>query len=115
MTSVSLLLDENIEHEAMYRLRKYGHDVEHVTFHETLRPGDTDARLVRYSLETDSLIVTYDDDFVTSFDESDYWGVLLLSDDEWTATEVADTVNRILELYDASSLAQLNVVGREWL
>jgi len=115
MTTASLLLDENIEQEAMYRLRKYGHEVEHVTFHPILQPGAEDAELAAYSLEADSLIVTYDDDFETAFGESEYWGVLLLSDDDWDAIEVADTVHRILELYDAPSLSQMNVVGREWL
>jgi len=99
----------------MYRLKKYDHEVEHVAFHETLGPGADDSILARYSLQRDALLVTYDDDFETEFAESEYWGVLLLSDDDWVATEVADTVHRILELYDASSLAQMNLVGREWL
>jgi predicted nuclease of predicted toxin-antitoxin system len=113
--SVLLLLDENIEHEAMHRLRKYGHDVEHINFHETLQPSDEDETLAHYSLENEALIVTYDDDFATAFTESAYWGVLLLSDDSWSATQVADVVHRILNLYDESSLSQLNLVGREWL
>jgi len=46
---------------------------------------------------------------------SEYWGALLISDDDWSATAVADTVHRVLALYDDDSLKRLNLVGREWL
>lgn len=115
MTSVSLLLDEHIEHETYHRLQSYGHDVEHVHFHDTLQKGDADRKLADYSLKNDVLLVTYDDDFEVQYDESEYWGVLFFSDDDWSSGEVADTVHEILEQYDAESLQQLNLVGREWL
>jgi len=110
-----VLLDENLEHEVLYRLRHYGHTVDHIDLHTQLQKDDDDDRLAEYSRSNQALIVTYDDDFETEYDESDYWGVLLLSDNDWTATQVADVVHEILELYPPSELQQMNVVGREWL
>lgn len=110
-----VLLGENVEHEVLYRLRHYGHTVEHVDLHDQLRKGARDDALARYSRSNHALIVTYDNDFETDYDESDYWGVLLLSDSDWTATQVADVVHEILELYPPSELELMNVVGREWL
>jgi predicted nuclease of predicted toxin-antitoxin system len=113
--AVGLLLDEMVEHEVYHRLQSDGHEVEHVHFHDSLGGGDDDARLAEYSLYTAELIVTYDDDFEAHYQESDYWGVLLFSDDAWSADEVADTVHEILTLYDENTLQQMNLVGREWL
>lgn len=113
--SIPVLLDEHVEPEVYRKLQTYGHDVEHVLSHDTLRRGDDDQTLAAYSLANEVLIVTYDDDFHTSLDETAYWGVLVFSDNEWSATDVADTIHQILQLYDEATLSQLNVVGREWL
>ena len=59
--------------------------------------------------------MTYDDDFETDYEESDYWGVLFLVDSDWTAIQVADVVHRILEQYPRADLQGMNIVGREWL
>jgi len=74
--TVSMLLDENAEHEMYHWLQKYGHDVEHIDFHETLHKGEKDWTVASYSLENEARIITCDDDFKTNHDESDYWGVL---------------------------------------
>jgi hypothetical protein len=113
--TVPILLDENVEHEVYHRLQKYGHDVKHIDFHDTLHKGDKDRTLASYSLENEVLIVTYDDDFETGHDESDYWGVLFFSDNEWSANRVADTIHEILDYFDESTLQRMNLVGREWL
>lgn len=113
--TVPLLLDEHIEHEVYHRLTRDGHDVTHVHFHETLRRGDEDEVLADHSLEYGCLIVTYDDDFVQYYDQSEYWGVLFFADDSWSPQQVGDTTQQILDLYDESTLQQMNVVGQEWL
>ncbi|MEF8826962.1 MAG: DUF5615 family PIN-like protein [Halapricum sp.] len=110
-----LLLDENLEHEVLHRLRNYGQDVEHVDFHDQLQKGEEDQTLAQYSLQHGILLVTYDDDFEDHHDESEYWGVLFFTDNDWAATDVADTIHRILDFYPPSELQQMNVVGREWL
>lgn len=71
--------------------------------------------LAQYSRPNQTLIVAYDDDFATDYDESDDWGVLFLVDSGWTAVQVVDVVHQILELYPPTALQQMNVVGREWL
>jgi hypothetical protein len=94
--SVPVLLDENLEHEVLHRLRDDGHDAEHVDFHDQLRKGDDDDSIAEYSRRNDVLIVTYDDDFEEYYDESDYWGVLFFTDNDWPTEDVADTVDEIL-------------------
>jgi predicted nuclease of predicted toxin-antitoxin system len=115
MTDSRLLLDQNIEPEVRHRLENYGHTAEHVLTHDTLQRGDSDWKLAAYSLEHEVVILTYDSDFGEAFDESDYWGVLAISDDSWSAKQVADVVHTILDFYDEQSLRQFNPVGREWL
>ncbi|WP_318570649.1 DUF5615 family PIN-like protein [Salinigranum marinum] len=61
-----LILDENVEREVFHRLENYGHDVEHVDFVPELGKGTADHPIAQYSLDTDRVIVTYDDDFVPS-------------------------------------------------
>ena len=110
-----VLLDENVEHEVLHRLRNYEHTVEHIDLHAQLQKGAEDRVLAQYSRSNQALIVTYDDDFETDYEESDYWGVLFIVDSDWTAIQVADVVHRILELYPPAELQSMNIVGREWL
>jgi hypothetical protein len=115
MTDVPVLLDECMEPEVRHRLRNYGHTVEHVLTHDTLQRGDPDRNLADYSLEHNVLIVTHDPDFGEDFDESEYWGALGFSDDDWSGKQVADVTHAILGFYDKASLRAFNPVGREWL
>ncbi len=109
-----LLLDEHVEHEALHRLERQGHDVEHVDLHNTLDKGESDQTLAQYLRSEERTIVTYDDDFV-EFSESEYECVLLIEDEYMAAEEVADIVDRISEYYPQSELRGLQKVGREWL
>jgi len=115
MSDIHILLDECMEPEVHHRLRNYGHSVEYVLTHDTLQCGDPDWKIAEYSLENDALIVTHDRDFGDGFDDSDYWGALAFSDDDWSAKQVADVTHVILDHYDEPSLNQFNAVGREWL
>jgi len=113
--SLSLLLDENIEHEAMHRLENYGHDVEHIDLHEDLQKGDPDRRLARYSVETDRIIVSYDTDWVTEFSESEYHCALVVDDQSLSARQVAQIVHNMSEVYPESEFVGLQKIGRTWL
>lgn len=104
-----------MEPEVCHRLRNYGHTVEHVLTHDILKRGDSDRKLADYSLENKVLIVTHDPDFGDDFDESDYWGALGFSDDDWSAKQVADVAHVILDFYDEATVRTFNTVGREWL
>ena len=110
-----VLLDENVEHEVLHRLRNYGHTVKHIDLHAQLQKGDEDRVLAQYSRSNQALIVTYDDDFETDYEESDYWGVLSFVDSGRTTIQVADVLHRIPELYPPAEVQAMNIVGREWV
>jgi predicted nuclease of predicted toxin-antitoxin system len=113
--SLSLLLDEMVEHEVMHRLRKFGHDVEHVDLHDELTKGDSDRRLARYSLDTGRIVVTYDSDWAENLDESEFHCVLLFADETMSARNVSAVVHNMSNAYPKSSFTGLQKTGREWL
>ena len=110
--SYRLVLDENVEHEVLHRL---DHDVEHVDFVPSLGKGTGDHPLARYSLETDRVIVTYDDDFVLEVDEDGYRAVLYFNDATLSVKQVADIVHAVSQHYPQDELRGLEYVGAEWL
>lgn len=110
-----LLLDEHIEHEVFHRLGNYDHDVEHVEFASSLGKEATDGEIARYSLEVDRLILTYDDDFVTKFDEDAYRGVFFFEDEQMSYQQVADITHAVSHVYPQDQVSGLEKVGREWL
>ena len=113
--SLSLLLDENIEHEAIHRLEQYGHDVEHIDVHDELQKGDSDRRLARYSLATERIIVSYDTDWITDFSEDEYHCALVVDDQSLSAQQVARIVHSMSEVYTVSEFVGLQKIGRNWL
>jgi predicted nuclease of predicted toxin-antitoxin system len=110
-----LILDENVEHEVLHRLENYGHDVEHVDFVAELGKGTADHPLARYSLDTDRVIVTYDDDFVLEMDEGLYRAVLYFDDATLSVEQVADVIHTVSQNYPQAELQGLEYVGEEWL
>jgi predicted nuclease of predicted toxin-antitoxin system len=110
-----LILDENVEHEVAHRLQNYGHDVEHVDFVSELGKGSGDDPIARYSLETDRVIVTYDDDFVLRVEENDYRAVLYVGDASLSVDTVADVIHALSQDYPAAELQGLEYVGKAWL
>jgi predicted nuclease of predicted toxin-antitoxin system len=112
---LSLLLDEMIEHEVLYRLEKLGHDVEHVHFHDELNTGDSDQRLARYSLDTGRIVVTYDSDWVENLDEGEFHCVLLFGDETLAAESVSRIVHNMSKAYPESAFQGVQKTGREWL
>lgn len=112
--SYRLVLDENVEHEVLYRLENYGHDVEHVEFVSELGKGIDDHPIARYSLTTDRIIVTYDD-FVVEVDESDYRGALYFGDATLSADQLADIIQTMSQHYPQDRIDGLEYAGQEWL
>lgn len=114
--SLSLLLDENIEHEAIHRLANYGHDVEHIDLHEALRKGDPDRRLAGYSPATERIIVSYDTDWVTEFSKDEHHCALVVDDQSLSARQVAQIVHNMGEAFPSLSLSvsrRLAVLGSD--
>jgi len=110
-----LILDENVEHEVFHRLANYGHDVEHVDFVPDLGKGIADRPIARYSLDTDRVIVTYDDDFVLDADEGTFRAVLYFDDATLSVEQVADIIHTVSQNYPQAELHGLEYVGEEWL
>ena len=110
-----LVCDENVEHEVMFRLENYGHDVEHVDFISNLGKGLTDDHIAQYSLREDRLIVTYDDDFVLDFEPADYQAVLYLPNLSLSPSTIADAIHAMSTYYDQSEISGVESVSSEWL
>lgn len=110
-----LILDENVEHEVFHRLANYGHNVEHVDFVAELGKGTADHPIARYSLDTDRVIVTYDDDFVLDVDEELYRAVLYFDNAMLSVEQVADIIHAISQNYPQSELQGLEYAGEDWL
>jgi|SRR6056297_3264837 len=110
-----LILDENVEHEVLHRLENYGHDVEHVDFVPELGKGTADHPIARYSLDTNRVIVTYDDDFVLEVDDGTYRAVLYFDDATLSVKQVADIIHAVSQNYPQAELRGLEYVGEEWL
>jgi predicted nuclease of predicted toxin-antitoxin system len=110
-----LLLDENIEHEALHRLTDDGHDVEHIESVPCLGKGTGDDEIARYSLATDRTIVTYDDDFIEDVSQSRYRAVFFFADDSISAKEIAAIIDSMSKVYPDEDVTGLQKTGREWL
>ena len=110
-----LVLDENVEHDVLHRLENYGHDVEHVDSVPSLGKGAGDYPIARYSLDTDRVVVTHDDDFVLEVDEEDHRAVPYLNDVTLSATQVSDIVHAVSRQYPQEELRGLEYVGADWL
>lgn len=96
-------------------MEHFGHDVEHVDFVGALGKGATDLAIAQYSLDTDRVIVTYDDDFVLEVPESSYRATLYVSDATLSIPQVADVVHNVSEYYPGEDLTGLVYVGSAWL
>lgn len=110
-----LLLDEGIEDEVTHRLSAQGHDVEHVDSVSELGKGSTDEDVGVYSIETDRLVVTYDDDFVLKLNPADYRAVLYFDDASTPAEQVAAIVDSMAAHFPPDEVDGLVEMGREWL
>lgn len=109
------VLDENVEHEVAHRLENYGHDVKHVDFVPELGKGTTDRSIARYSLDTDRVIVTDDDDFVLDVDDGTYRAALYVADAALAVERVADIVHAVSQQYPQAELQGLEYVDEGWL
>jgi hypothetical protein len=77
-----------------------------------LGKGVDDRPIAQYSLDTDRVIVTYDDDFVLDVDDGDYRAVMDVGDATLPIEAVADTVS---EAHPQTELRGREYVGEEWL
>ena len=110
-----VLADENVDQRVVHRLRHYGIDVEHVDFVPALGKGTSDEAIAQYSLSSNRLLLTSDDDFLTGFDEDEYSGLLFVEDETLSAEQVSDIVHAFAEIVDQDDIQGVFYVSREWL
>lgn len=113
--SVSLLLDENVEHEVLHRLQKRDYTVEHVELRPELGKGTDDTPIAEFSRQNEWVIVTYDPDFVVEDDRFEYHGAIYFEDATLSAKEVADIIDAMVEQYPATAFQGLAFGTTEWL
>jgi len=113
--SLPLLLDEMVERGVMRRLENFGHDVEHVDFHDEVGKGDADRTLGDYSLKAERIIVSYDPDWVENLTEDEFYCVILIENEWLSASQVAQIVHNMSEAYPESEFRGLEKSGKEWL
>lgn len=113
--AVKFLLDENIEHEVLHRLEKLDYTAEHVEFHPELGKGTDDTPIAKFSQENEWVIVTYDPDFVTDHNQSDYFGTVYFEDASLSAKQVADVLHTMTSHYPESAFEGLEFGSSEWL
>lgn len=96
-------------------MRHYGHAVEHVDFVAELGKGIDDKSIAQYSLSTNRLILTNDDDFLTDFSEESYSGLLFIEDERLTTGQISDIVHSVAEIVAQESVSGVFYVSREWI
>lgn len=67
-----------------------------------------------YGCETNRLVLTQDDDFLTQMDVEDTTGILFQMDQTLSAREVGDIVHELSEYLDQADVT-LEYVSRNWL
>ena len=86
-------------------------NVEHVDFVPELGKGTADHPIAQYSLDTDRVIVTYDD-FVLDVDEEMYRAVLYFDDATLSVEQVADIIHTVSRNYPQRSCRDLSTLAR---
>ena len=113
--SVKFLLDENVEHEVVHRLRKYDYTVEHVESHPELGKGTADTPIAALSQREKWVIVTQDADFVNDHDETDFHGAIYFEDATLSAKQMSDILHTMASTYPASAFEGMEFGSTEWL
>lgn len=109
-----ILADENIEAATLHYLRKLNHDVEWIGDVDELGLGVEDSSIVTYAQETNRVLLTQDDDFLTGFDVEETAGILFQKDQTLSAREVGDIVHELSQYIDQSDVT-LEYISRNWI
>lgn len=112
--SYRILADENVDRRVVPRLAADGHDVVHIDESDQLEKGTDDRSIAAYSLESDRLVLTGDDDFLREFETAAYAGLLFLEDDSLTYREIGEAVTAIASMIPQEDVETVYVT-RSWL
>jgi predicted nuclease of predicted toxin-antitoxin system len=92
------LLDEDTERALAPKLTEVGHDVERVATVDALGTGSDDREVCEYALETDRIVVSHDDDFLTHPVDA-HAGVFYVPNQRLSAHQVASIVQSVVDAY----------------
>jgi predicted nuclease of predicted toxin-antitoxin system len=109
-----LLADENIEASTVEYLRSLDHDVVTVADVPSLGLGSRDAELRSYARDTNRLILTQDDDFISETPERAAAGVLVQKDQTLSARQAGNIVQEISQYVEQEDVT-VEYVSRNWL
>lgn len=109
-----IIADEHIEFETRRSLRGLNHDIEWIGDVAELGRHASDRSIAAYSLAEDRLVLTQDDDFLTTIDPSESAGILFQRDQTLTSRHVAAIVTEMSRHLPQSAVT-LEYVGRRWL
>jgi len=112
--SYSILADENIERATVNYLNKLGHDIVRIQDTPDLGQGATDDEIVTYANRSGRLILSQDDDFFTDIDPHDTPGVLAQRDQQLSAQEVGEIVDKMAN-HILQKQVVLAFVSADWL
>jgi predicted nuclease of predicted toxin-antitoxin system len=109
------LLDEDTERRLKSELSKAGHDVERVVTVDELGTGSDDTEVREYAVETDRIIVTHDDDFLT-FSHDSHAGVFYVPDQRLSAHQIFSIIQAVADAYESREQIQSVVyLTEKWL
>lgn len=109
-----LLADENIESSTVEYLRTLDHDVVTVADTPSLGLGSRDSEIAAYARDTNRLILTQDDDFISEPPAQAATGVLVQKDQTLSARQAGDIVHEISRHVEQADVT-VEYVSRNWL
>jgi predicted nuclease of predicted toxin-antitoxin system len=110
--SYRLLLDENVERSVATRLADDGHDVERVADVPELGKGTSDEQIAAYADENGRVLLTYDDDFVTTEFGTP---VCYVPDETVPGPELTAILRALDDHYPQSELDGVVYLSTDWL
>lgn len=112
---VRFLLDEDTEASLASKLSASGHDVRRVVSVDSLGQGTDDSEVCAFALETDRIIVTHDDDYLT-VDTGRHAGVFFVPNQRLSAHRIYSIIQEALrEFEDESALPPVLYLTDDWL
>ena len=109
-----ILADENVELATVNYLEKLGHDAVMVKDVADLGTGSIDPEIATYSRQHNRLILSQDKDFLSTVDPTDTAGVLAQRDQQLSARQVGDIIDRMATHIPQDEVV-LEYVNTNWL
>jgi predicted nuclease of predicted toxin-antitoxin system len=111
----AFLLDEDTEAALADKLASAGHDVERVATVDDLGTGSKDHQVLAYASQTNSIIVTHDDDYAEA-DQTDHAGVFYGPNQRLSSHQLYRIIQHVLDAYPSRDAMQPVIyLTTDWL